>query len=124
MVESTRSPTQSPGYSLHRKAITATDTLPVTNREIGINMKGYLRAHVQVVPSGGANPTVQVLWWSASASKFVQEHTPITRAGVGADTPYEFTVDCRGRMMLVAITTLAAGTVDVNVSGSEHEAVT
>jgi hypothetical protein len=62
---------------------------------------------------------VAVYWWSEEAGLFIQEHTPITRSGVGADTSYEFTVDCRGRVMLVAITAIAAGECDVYVAGFE-----
>ena len=109
---------------MHRKAVTGTDTLPFTAKKDGMNMQGYLRANVQVVPSALSNPTVQVQWWSEAASKFVQEQVPLTKAGVGVNTPYEFTVDCRGRIMMVVVTTQAAGTCDIYISGSEHEALT
>lgn len=123
-MEPTRSPQQAPLYAMHRQAVAGTDSLPELNEMHGMNMKGYSRAHVQIVPSGGSNPTVQVQWWSAAAGKFVQEQTPITKAGVGANTPYEFTVDCRGRNMFVAVTTQASGQCDIHIAGAEHELVT
>lgn len=106
-----------PKYQLYRDAVTAVDSLPVSDQKQGINMSGYKQAHVQIIPSGGANPTVAVLWWSEAAGKFIQEHVPITKTGVGANTPYEFTVDARGRIMFVAFTTLASGSCQVAVAG-------
>jgi hypothetical protein len=78
---------------------------------------------VQVVPSGGANPSVAVFWWSEEAEKFVQEHVALAKAGVGVNAPYEFTVESRGRIMFVAVTAIAAGTVDVYVSGFDPHKV-
>ena len=112
-------PKKAPEYALHRKAVVAADVIATTAAKTGINCSNYQHAHIQVVPSGGANPNVAVYWWSEEADVFIQEHTPIAKAGVGADTPYEFTVECRGRIMLVAITTIAAGAVSVYVSGFE-----
>lgn len=123
MADIKSSPKLAPEYALHRSEVVAVDTLPETVRSHGINMASHTFAHIQVVPSGGANPNVVILWWSEAAGRFIQEHTPITRAGVGVDIPYEFTVDSRGRIMFVAITAIAAGTVDVHVSGYNVERV-
>jgi hypothetical protein len=119
--ETTRNPLQSPEYACHRIVKDAADTLPETDKARGINMRAALRALVQVVPAGGANPTVAVLWWSEEAGRFIQEHTPITYAGVGANTPYEFSLDSYGRIMFVAVTAGVAATqsVRVMVSGAE-----
>ncbi len=123
MADISGNPQLAPTYALHRSVVTAADTLPETERAHGINMASHTNAHIQVVPTGGANPDVAVLWWSEAAGRFVQEHTPITRAGVGVDTPYEFDVDSRGRIMFVAITAIVAGSVDVHVSGYNVERV-
>lgn len=110
---------KSPEYVKHRSGIIDATTTPPTSVDAGINMSYFEKALIQVVPSGGANPTVQVYWWSDAAGKFVQEHTPITKAGVGINTSYEFTVDCHSRIMHVGITLMpAAGSVDVYVSGA------
>lgn len=116
-------PKLAPEYALHRSAVAAPDSLPEANRAHGINMASHTSAHIQVVPSGGANPSVAVLWWSEAAGKFVQEHVVIARAGVGADTPYEFTTESKGRIMFVAVTAIVAGAVDVHVSGYNVERV-
>jgi hypothetical protein len=123
--ETTRNPSQSPEYSCHRIVKNAADSLPETNTARGINMRAALRALIQVVPSGGANPTITVQWWSEEAGKFVQEHTAITKAGVGINTPYEFALDCNGRIMFVAVTSgiAAAQEVRIMVAGAEIDRV-
>ena len=119
--ETTRNPLQAPEYACHRIVKDAADSLPETNKARGINMHQALRALIQVVPSGGANPNVAVLWWSEEAGKFVQEHTAITKVGIGVNTPYEFDVDANGRIMFVAVTAgiAATQTVRVMVAGAE-----
>lgn len=84
--------------------------------EHGINMQGYENAHVSVIPSGGANPTVRVYYWDDIAEVWVQADAAV--AGAGANTAYSFTVQCRSRIMFVAVTVLATGAVAINVAGS------
>jgi len=110
------SPQRAPLYTWH-KSVAAVETLPITDPLLGMNMTGYTHAHIQILPAGGANPTIQVLWWSEELAAFVREHTAISKTGVGANTAFEFTVECRDRIMLVAVTTLAAGTAKVLVAG-------
>ena len=121
--ETTRSPKSAPEYALHRVVKAAADVLPETNQANGMNMRGYERAHIQVVPVDGANPSVQVLWWSPQAAQFINDYTPITRAGQGVNTPYEFSVEARARVLFVAVTSGVAGgqTVRVLVAGSDIE---
>lgn len=113
------SPQKSPTYTLYRDAVATNDTLPVTNINLGINMSNYKTANIQVVPSGGANPTIGVLFWSEEAEKFIQETTAISKTGVGANTPHEFSVDANGRILFVAVSSLSAGSVKILVSGFE-----
>jgi hypothetical protein len=113
--ETTRSPTSAPAYVLHRKINDAADSLPVTDRLRGINMRSYSHAHVQVVPSGGANPPARVMFWSEEAGKFINAHTALTWAAGGINTPYEFTVECRGREMIVVCESGIAATQQVKV---------
>ncbi len=121
MADVQSSPSLAPAYALHRDAIAAVDATAPTNAAYGCNAGMYRYAHVQVVPAGGANPTVGVWWWSEAAGKFIQEHTPLSFAGVGVNVPFEFTIEPRGRKFFVAVTTLAAGTASVYVSGFQHE---
>ena len=110
------SPVKAPRYASYRTVI-ANDSAPIVDVNYGINMSGYKTANIQVVPSGGANPTVGVLFWSENATKFVQASTAISKAGVGANTAHEFEVDCNGRIIFVIVSSLAAGSVDILVSG-------
>lgn len=112
-----------PSYVKHREGVAALDAAAPTEKKQGINAARYKKAHVQVVPSGGANPTVEVLFWSDVAGKFIKGHTALTRAGIGADTPFEFTFDVEGRIFFVMVTALAAGAVTVAVAGSDKESV-
>jgi hypothetical protein len=106
-----------PIYTPYRVGIAAADTLATVPEALACNAAGYDSVHVQVAPSGGANPTVAVVWWSAALGKFVQEHTPISRAGVGADLGFEFTVQPKGRRFAVIVTTIAAGACAIHVAG-------
>ncbi len=106
-----------PDFSLHREGVSVIDTLPVSKKEYGVNTGHYRHAIIDVVPTGDADPTVEVLWWSEAKQEFVSEHTPIAKAGTGANTPYQFAVECLGRIMLVAVTAIVAGTVDISVAG-------
>lgn len=123
MAETQGNPLQAPEYARHRRQVTAVDAAAVTDRKRGINMAHHSQAHIQIIPTGGANPDVEVLWWSEEASAFISENPALAKSGAGADTPYEFTVDCRGRIMFVAVTTLAGGSVEIMVSGFNVERV-
>ena len=121
--QNTRSPTQSPNYALHRVVKEAVEIAPFTNEAHGINMETDDEALVQVVPVGGSNPTISILFWSPGANagngQFINEHVPLIYAGVGVNVPYEVRVPCKGRKMLVAVTAgVAAGhTCRVYVAG-------
>lgn len=110
-----RSPQRVPEYVYYRN-VAAVDVLADLEEKHGMNMAGYDYAHIQVVPVTG-NPTVTVLWWSDGANKFIQEHTAISKTGVGDGIPYEFTVECRGRIMMVAVTVMTAGSAKIYVGG-------
>jgi len=114
------SPNTAPDYALHREGVTVVDVMANVSKKNGCNAHQYKYVHIQVVPSGGANPDVAGWWWSGGASAFIQEHSPIALAGIGADTPYEFTVEPKGRIFFVQITAIASGSVDVLVSGFER----
>jgi hypothetical protein len=106
-------------WNLHRQNVDAAESLPSTaTKAQGMNMYGYDDAIIEVLPSGTANPTITVLFWSERASAYVREHTNLQFAGVGADVPFHVRVPCRGRRMFVAVTTLAGGAVDIAVAGA------
>lgn len=113
----TQSPENAPKYAHHREGVSAVDVLANYTKKHGMAMDTYEWAHIQVRPQGGADPSVRVYWWSEAATAWVVDKDLPVVAGEGADTPYEFTVPCRGRRMFVAVTAIAAGTADVHVAG-------
>jgi len=117
MAETKGSPQLAPGYALYRE-VDANDPASITDRSKGINMGDHRFANIQVVPSGGANPAAEVLWWSEEASAFIPEHTALTFAAKGANTSWETSVECRGRIMFVKLSSISAGLVKVFVGGS------
>jgi hypothetical protein len=111
------STTLAPLTKPYRKGVAANDTLPVTDERLGLNCGNYESVHINVLPSGGANPNVAVLYWSPQAGAFIAENPALTRAGIGADTPYTFTVLPKGRAIFVAVTGgLGGGKVDIETS--------
>jgi len=109
-----------PNYGLHRKGVAVVDSGNITDIRKGINCGAYRVANIQVVPlTAAGNPDVQILFWSEKASKFIRAHTDITKTGVGAGVPYEFTIECNGRIIFVFVTGTLTGGVDVYVSGYE-----
>lgn len=103
-----RNPTQAPDYALHRVVKEAVEVGPFNIEAHGVNMANDAEALIQVIPTGGSNPTIDVLFWSPGANGgnggFINEHAAIQFAGVGVNVPYEARVQCRGRKMLVAVT--------------------
>jgi hypothetical protein len=114
------SPERAPAYALYREGITSADTIANVEKIYGCNSSMYKDVHVQVIPASGVTTNVAIYWWSEQANKFIQEHTAITKASVGAGVPYEFTVEAKGRLFFVAVTA-TDGSVDIAVSGFEQE---
>lgn len=108
---------RAPEYKAHRLAIDAVDSPNPTDSIYGIQCREFDRLHVQVHPSGGANPSVEVVFWSDALQTFISAHTSLTFAGKGADTPYEFSVDVEGRIAFVRVAAIVAGACDVYVAG-------
>jgi hypothetical protein len=107
---------RAPEYGLHRE-VDAPDAAASTVKNHGMVMQDYRWANVQVVPAGGANPDIEVMFWSDEAGAFVSEHTPLSFSGIGVNTPYEATVEANGRRIWVKVPTMAAGTCKIFVGG-------
>lgn len=117
-----RSPQKAPDFQLYRIVDTIADVLPEIDVKHGINMGNYRRAIIDVKAEDGANPAVAVLFWSEATSAFVAENPAITRAGAGVDTGYQFSVECNGRIMFVAVTgglSNAAHIATISIAGFE-----
>jgi len=122
----TRTPTNVAGsgtsanapWALHREGVDGADSLPITDVRQGMNMNGYEEAILDVIPTTLANPDIVVLFWSEATGAFVREHVNLPFAGLGAGVAYQVRIPARGRVIFVAVTALAAETVDIRVAGA------
>ena len=73
-----------------------------TERKHGMNGESYETAHVQVIPIAGITVTVEVLFWSDAAGKFISEQTPLVFVAPGA-VPFSFSFEVKGRVFLVRV---------------------
>ncbi len=117
-----KSPARAPTYTLY-KTVTAAESGPYVTKSKGINTGVYKYAHIQVVPSTGDTPTIKVYYWSEGGQKFVRTQ-PATAPTVGASAEaYEFTVECMGRIMFVAVEGTIALSTKIYVSGFNDDGV-
>ena len=112
------SPTMAPEYVLYRTARETEDTV-FTDPLQGLVCNDFDSLHVQVIPSALAVPKVEVMFWSAEASKFISANPKIEATATGAGVPFEFTVTPKGRRIFIAVTDgIASGdTVKISVAG-------
>jgi len=117
MTRTYNSPERGSEYRLHRDGA-AVDSTDSDEQAHGMNMHGFRFANIQVVPNTGANPTTEVMFWSEAAEKFIKANTAIIKAGLGANIPYEYSVEANGRIIWVKVT---VGAAKVYVSGWDNE---
>lgn len=92
-----------PDYKLHRD-LSAADATPTTlEKSDGVNMHGFRFANVQVHPDGGAAGAVVYFWSADEDTPGWVIHNP-SIAPTASANPYEFEVECNGRIMLIALT--------------------
>lgn len=122
-----RAPALAPDYARHRLVKGAIDTGTITEVRKGMNTESHAQVHVQILPSNGANPDVKILFFSPALGRFIDPHPDqaIAFTGQGADVPYEFTFEARGRIFFVFVTGTVTGDdeVDVQVAGFNVERV-
>ena len=122
-----RGPKLAPEYAEHRTVKGAIDTGTITDKRKGMNMASHSHAHVQVIPINGANPTVTILFYSDVLDRFISPHPDqeVSFAGQGADVPYEFTFEPRGRIFFAFVTGTVTGDdeVGIHVAGFNVERV-
>lgn len=122
-----RGPRLAPDYAEHRTVVGAIDSGTITDKRKGMNMASHSHAHVQVIPINGANPDIEILFWSEVLGEFISPHSDqaIVFAGEGADVPYEFSFEPRGRIFFAFVTGTVTGDdeVGIHVSGFNVERV-
>lgn len=119
----TSSPATAPVFTLHREGIAAVDAADAspTKASSGMNMAGYEKAIIHVVPkTGSPTANIEVLVWSESAGKFVPFATAKTADMPAADTAYTFECVVEGQIIWVRVTgTISSATVDVLIAGGD-----
>jgi len=95
---------EAPNFVPHRVVSDANETTFDTERKHGMNGDLYNEAIVQVIPDAGVTPTVDVLFWSEAAAKFIPDQTPITKAGSVGGQAFSFSFPILGRVFLVRVT--------------------
>lgn len=83
----------------------------------GLNFSGYDVGMFQVIPSGAANVTVEIMEWSEGAGTFISASPISTFAGLGAGIPFAFTIPANGRILYPRVAVMAAGTCDIWAAG-------
>jgi len=110
-----------PRSVLHRDAIAAADVVANVVFDFGLQTEDNEYVHFVVEPSGDANPSASVYYWESLANDgdgmWVVDADFTTLTGAGANIPYAFSVPARGRVILVALTVIASGAVNVFASG-------
>ena len=110
---------KAPKAGAHRVGVDADDVGPIINQKLGLNFTGHEFAHFTVIPSGGANPVVEIHAWDPVSGQFHQiigaEYQP---AAQGANISFQFTVRAAGRILFASIVGgTGAGSTDINASG-------
>ena len=98
-----KTPGRAPNTNLHREVAVNDPAPAVTDKDLGVNFKGFEKGIIEVLPSGGANPVIDLLFWMEEAGGFIGEHTPIQFSAPGADTPYSSTFDAMGRIVFAKV---------------------
>lgn len=110
---------ESPKSGMWREDISAVESvgsLP-DSLNAGLNFKGYDVAMFTVYPSGGAEPTVEVMAWDSVTESWVSTSPKAEFAANATDESFAFTVPAYGRGLYVRVSVLAAGSCSISASG-------
>jgi hypothetical protein len=110
-----------PKFTLWRDNITAVETIGALSGSLngGLNFSGFDRAAFMVYPSGGAQPTIDVVVWDPLTQSWVAPlpASDYTFTAPAPDTPFTFTVPAYGRGLYAFVSALAGGSVDIAAAG-------
>lgn len=113
---------RAPEYQLYRTLAANDPATPTAEKGDGAQCFRFKKLHIQIVAAGGANPAVQVWFWSEEVGAFVDQHTSLTFAAKGANVSWETTIDVLGRIVLVGATSGAdTGSTKILLSGADEE---
>jgi hypothetical protein len=118
-----QSVSDTPLYSIHRSGVTVIDAAVPTVETAGSNFSGFDTACFQIVASGGANPTIEVMEWCEAAEKFVSQNPKVTAAGLGVNTTYSIATPAHGRKLWISVTTIVGGAVTIYAAGRRNGSI-
>ena len=108
----------SPKYTKFR-VVTVDDTsASIPNKANGgLAFAGYDIGNVQVIPTGGANPSIEILSWCPKLETYISVYPKAEFPGQGADTPFEITFSPYNRTVWIFVTGTGTGQVELQVCG-------
>ncbi len=98
---------ETPNYQLV-KTVTANESTPSSELKKGINLQGYDIGAIQVVPSAGSTPTVELLTWCESIDSFIPVSPAASWTAPSAGQAFEFTFSPYGRSVWLRVTNVGA----------------
>jgi hypothetical protein len=110
---------KSPDSQLWRSGIDAVEavgSLPETINS-GLNFSGYDVGMFYVYPTGGAQPTIEIMVWNSETSKWISTVPAATFTGPAVDTEFTFTVPAYGRGLYARVSAIGAGSVSISAAG-------
>lgn len=97
-------------------AVEAISAIPEFSTK-GLNFGSYDIGIFVVTPSGGANPTIEIVAWDPLGEQWISANPKAEFAGLGADIPFTFAVPAYGRILYPRVAVLAAGSVSISACG-------
>ena len=115
-------PASAPRFTIHRTLTVIDGAGAITNGKRGMNMAGFEKAHIKVLPGATAAPDLEVLFWSETKGEFLSDHTPLAYAKKAVGVAWEITVEVQGRIIFVKVpngTFPGGATCEIQIAGAE-----
>jgi hypothetical protein len=95
------------------------DSGDIIVRRRGMVMAGFEKAIVRVIPGVASDPTIDILFWSESDTKFVAANPALQAVGLGVGVAYDYLVEVHGRIIFVYVTGTfdAADDIEIQIAG-------
>lgn len=110
---------QVPQFQVHRTVTADDGAAPtITDINLGSRADGYEKCVVNAVPSGTANPVMEVLFWSDAAGRFIPTNPATSLPAAGADVAQSLVFDVIGRIFIVIVVSgTGAGSTIIEIAG-------
>jgi len=111
---------EAPEYQHIKTVVSADESTPPSELKKGVNFKGYDIGIIQIIPSAGSTPTVELLAWCPSQDTFIPVEPAATWTAPAAGEAFEFTFSPYGRSVWLRVTNVGGGSETVEVWASAH----